>query len=126
MKILQNLRAGDPIYNHFTNEWNTIFKIWFYWNPVENKKYKLHGADCDPNAHDEVRYYGPKHHKVVTDFCIGSESKNGKEYYLYDFGHFMIEGIPFDDNWLAFNRAAGLSDDTKSLPKSLSEVKTRR
>jgi hypothetical protein len=125
MKMLQNLRAGDPIYNPFTKEWHTIFKIWFHWKPVENKGYKFYGADWEPNAYDEVKYYGPKHHKVVSEFVIGAESKDGKEFYLYDFEHFMIDGISFDDNWVAFNKAAGLSDDAKSLPKNLSEVKTR-
>lgn len=125
MKMLQNLRAGDPIYNPFTKEWITILKIWFHWKPVENKSYKLYGADWEPNAYDEVKYYGPSHHQVVDKFVIGAETKDGKEFYLYDFDHFMIEGIPFDDNWVAFNRAAGLSDDAKSLPKNLSEVKTR-
>jgi hypothetical protein len=125
MKMLQNLRAGDPIYNPFTKEWNTIFKIWLHWKPVENKRYKFYGADWEANTYDRVKYYGPKHHKVVAEFIIGAESKDGKEFYLYDFEHFMIEGIPFDDNWVAFNRAVGLSDDAKSLPKNLSEVKTR-
>lgn len=126
MKMLQNLRAGDPIYNPFIKEWSTIFKIWFYWSPVESSKCKLYGADWEPNAYDEISWYGPSNHKVVTGFCIEAKDESGKVFYLYDFDHFMIDGVPIDHNWISFNRAAGLSDDAKSLPKGLSEVKTRR
>jgi hypothetical protein len=72
-----------------------------------------------------VKYYGPKHHKVVSEFVIKALSNDGREFWIYDFDHFMIEGVPFDNSWVAFNRAAGLHPATKRLPNNLSQVRTR-
>jgi hypothetical protein len=125
MKILQNLRSGDLIYIPYIKEWGQIKMIYLHWKPVENKRYKFHGADWEATSFDEVKYYGPKHHKVVSNFVIKAVSNDGREFWIYDFDHFMIEGVPFDNSWVAFNRAAGLHPAIKHLPNNLSQVRTR-
>ena len=123
MKMLQNLQAGDPIYLPSINEWGKIKEIQFYWKPIEKEKFKFYGSGFD--SIEESKYVGPKHHKFVFEFSITATSNNGKTFFVYDFDHFLIKGVRFDDNWLAFNKAAGLIHDALYLPKKMSEVTQR-
>jgi hypothetical protein len=90
MTILGNLRKGDPIYVPHISAWGELSNINLWWRPVQIHKFKtFHNGFCD-----DYISRGPKHHKFVYEFCMD---------------------VPFDNNWVAFNKAAGLHPAIKMI-----------
>ncbi len=134
MKMLNNLRPGDPIFNPWAGSWTTMKKIKLVWTPVVHYSYRFGMPewlvdhikyDFDSDETKIIR--GPKRHKFVSEFKIIANDGCA----IYEFSHFGNKYIGLDKaGWFKnvkdFNRAAGLDDDCCMIPESVKEITGRR